>query len=156
MMSKRTQKESGEERVTSTSRPMMNLIARSNERAPSALSSAASESPGKTRYESQNPLSPQDEKYDRTGRPVVCSQRACQTRFSRDCKNVIFEEEANHDRTGRPVVCSQRARQFVIEDDETESELSKGSRSFLNRVNDQVRKKTNPQKMQQKTLTNIL
>ena len=31
--------------------------------------------------------------------------------------------------------------QFVIEEDETESELSLGSRSFLHRVNDQVRKK---------------
>ena len=40
----------------------------------------------------------------------------------------------------RPVVCSQGgAHQFVIEDDETESELSLGSRSFLHRVNDQVR-----------------
>ena len=45
------------------------------------------------------------------------------------------------DGTGRPVVCSQRAHQFVIEDDETESELSLGSSSFLHRVTDQVRKK---------------
>ena len=78
---------------------------------------------------------------DRTERPVVCSQRASQTRFSRDSTNVILEEEANHDRTGRPVVCSQRAHQFVIEDDETESELSLGSGSFLHRVSDQVRKR---------------
>ena len=42
----------------------------------------------------------------------------------------------------RNFVCPQRgAQQFVIEDDETESELSLGSRSFLNRVNDQVRKR---------------
>ena len=108
-MSKRTQKESGEERVTAKSRPMMNLIARSSERTPSALSSTASESPGKTRLESQIPLSPQDQKYDRTVRPVVCPQGG--------------------------------AHQFVIEDDETESELSLGSRSFLHRVNDQVRKR---------------
>ena len=141
VMSKRTQKESGEERVTAKSRPMMNLIARSNERAPSALSSTASESPEKTRHENQNLLSPQAEKYNRTETPAVCSQRASQTPFSRQCKNVILEEEANHDRTGRPAVCSQRAHQFVIEDDETESELSLGSRSFLRRVNDQVRKR---------------
>ena len=69
VMLKRTQKEPGEERVTAKSRPMMNLIARSNERAPSALSSTASESPVKTRHESQSPLSPQAEKYDRTERP---------------------------------------------------------------------------------------
>ena len=108
MMSKRTQQESGEERVTAKSRPMMNLIARSNERTPSALSSTASESPVKTRHESQSLLSPQAEKYDRTGRPVVCSERA---------------------------------HEFVIEDDETESKLSSGSRSFLQRVNDQVRQR---------------
>ena len=67
MMSKRTQKESGEERVTAKSRPMMSLIART----PSTLSSSASECPGKRSYESQSPLSMQAEKYDRTGKPVV-------------------------------------------------------------------------------------
>ena len=70
---------------------------------------------------------------DRTWRPVVCSQRESQTRFSRECKNVILEEEENHDR-GAP-------QHFVIDNDETESDLSLGSRSFLHRVNDQVRKK---------------
>ena len=69
-MSKRTQKESGEERVTAKSRPMMSLIARCSERAPSALSSTALASPEKTRHESQNPLSPQAEKYGRTGNPL--------------------------------------------------------------------------------------
>ena len=52
MMSKRTQKKSGEERVAKT-RPTMSLIARSSERAPSALSSTASDSPGETSQESQ-------------------------------------------------------------------------------------------------------
>ena len=61
-MSKRTQEESGEERVTAKSKPMMSLIAS----APSALSPSASESLVKTRYESQSPLSMQAEKYDRT------------------------------------------------------------------------------------------
>ena len=65
----------------------MNLVSRSSERAPAVLSSTASENLGKTRHESQNPLSPQAEKYDKTERPVVCSQRASQTRFSRDSKN---------------------------------------------------------------------
>ena len=41
-----------------------------------------------------------------------------------------------------PFVCRQRgAQQFVIGDDETESDMSLGSRSFLNKVNDQVRKR---------------
>ena len=49
-------------------------------------------------------------KHDRTGRPVVCSERASQTRFSSDSTNFNLEEETNHDRTGRPVVCSQAER----------------------------------------------
>ena len=73
---------------------MMNLIARSNERAPSALSSAASESPGKTRFESQSPLSSQAEKYDRTVRPVVCLHanhgRQHSRRVINDLDNVDF------------------------------------------------------------------
>ena len=82
---------------------------------------------------------------ERAVKPVVCPQRgahAFQSCFSREHKHVILEEEEIHDRTGKPVVCPQRgAQQFVIGDDETESDLSLGSRSFLNRVNDQVRKR---------------
>ena len=47
-----------------------------------------------------------------------------------------------HDRTGQPVVIPQREmrpQQFIIGNDETESELSVESRSFLSRLNDQVR-----------------
>ena len=51
VMSKKNKKESGEERVTAKSRPMMSLIARNIERPPSALSSTASESPVKTSSE---------------------------------------------------------------------------------------------------------
>ena len=68
VMSKKTQHESGEERVTAKSRPMMNLIARNSEWALASLSSTASESPVKTRQESQSPLIMQAEKYDRTSR----------------------------------------------------------------------------------------
>ena len=71
VMSKRTQKDSGGERVTAKSKPMMNLVSRCSERAPSALSSTASESPGKTRHESQSPLRLQTEKHFRTERPVI-------------------------------------------------------------------------------------
>ena len=57
VMSKRTQEDAGDERVTAKSRPMMSLIARISEKAPSVLASTASESPELTRQESQSPLS---------------------------------------------------------------------------------------------------
>ena len=53
-------------------------------------------------------------------------------------------DKSMDDRTGQPVVCPQRGampQQFIIGDDEAELELSLGSRSFLDRVNDQVRKR---------------
>ena len=57
-MSKRTQEDAGEERVTAKSKPTMNLVSRCSERTPEVLASTASQSPVKTRYESQNvPLS---------------------------------------------------------------------------------------------------
>ena len=106
-MSKRTQEDAGEERVTAKSMPMMNLVSRCSARDPSVLASTASESPEKTRYASQIPLSSWNEQQPRTGRPV-------------------------HDK-------------FVIDDDmdsdtAAESNFSLKSRSFLNRVNDRLRK----------------
>ena len=44
VMSKRTQEDAGEERATSTSKPMMNLVSRCSVRNPSVLASTASES----------------------------------------------------------------------------------------------------------------
>ena len=58
VMSKRTQEDAGEERVTAKSKPMMNLVSRYSARDPNVLASTASESPGKTKSEDQNvPLS---------------------------------------------------------------------------------------------------
>ena len=66
-MAKRLQQDSGVERVTAKSRPMMSLVAR----VPSTLSSSASESPVKKSFESQSPWSVKAQKNDRTERPVV-------------------------------------------------------------------------------------
>ena len=70
-MSKRTQKDSVEERVTVKSKPMMNLVSRCSVRDPNVLASTASESPVKTRYESPIPLSSWSEQQPRTGRLVM-------------------------------------------------------------------------------------
>ena len=62
-MAKRSQRDTGEERVTAKSRPMMNLFAR----APSHVSSSTSVSPGKKHYGSQD-LWKSVAGEDRTGR----------------------------------------------------------------------------------------
>ena len=84
----------------------------------------------------------------RSGRPVVTSwgetHESQSSFFHEKAQHVIVDEEELHDRTGQPVVYSQREarpQQFIIGNDETESELSMGSRSFLKRVTDQVRKR---------------
>ena len=70
VLSKRTQKDSDEERVTAKSKPMMNLVSRCSERTPDVLASTASESQGKTRHESHLPLNSWNEQHHRTRRPV--------------------------------------------------------------------------------------
>ena len=98
--------------------------------------------------------------YNRTRKPVVCRDTSHERhRLVEKAHSSSYSEwnidrtwssqewksdELMDDRTERPVVCPRegaRAQQFVIEDDEAESDLSLGSRSFLYRVNDQVRKR---------------
>ena len=68
-MAKRAQQESGEERVTAKSRPLMNLT----ERMPSVVSSSTSLNPGRTSYGYQDP-GKSVASDDRTGKPVQLSQ----------------------------------------------------------------------------------
>ena len=66
-MAKRSQQDSGEERVTAKSRSMMSLIAR----VPSNVSSSTSVCPGKGSYGNQDPLSTIAEKEEGSGRPDI-------------------------------------------------------------------------------------
>ena len=87
-----------------------------------------------------NPLSPFGERHTSPN----------QVSFHEKTQHVIVDEEEPHDRTGQPVVIPQREmrpQQFIIGNDETELELTVESKSFVNRVNDQVRKR-------QKTILN--
>ena len=69
-MSKRTQEDAGEERVTAKSKPMMNLVFRCRVRDPNVLASTASENLGDTKSESQNvPLSSLNVQQTGTERP---------------------------------------------------------------------------------------
>ena len=72
-MAKRFQQESGEERVTAKSRPMMNLTARM----PSVVSSSTSSSPGKRWYGNQDPWKSVVVD-DRSGQPDKTSWNAVQ------------------------------------------------------------------------------
>ena len=143
-MSKRTQKESGEERVTAKSRPMMNLVSRYSERTPDVLASTASKSPVKTKSESQNvPLSSFNVQQTSTGRPVLGASSSNYSEWNIDDKwscQVWKSGEMSNTSTGRPVDAK-----FVIDDDmdsdtATESNFSQRSRSFLHRVNGRLRK----------------
>ena len=105
---------------------------------------------------------------DRSGQPVVISWGK-----TREPQSSFFHEKTQHDgtaqsivneviprdRSGQPVVIPQRVakpQQFII-GNETELKLSVESVSFLNRVNDQVRKDKNDLLwMLQKTEKNII
>ena len=207
-MAKRSQQDSGEQRVTAKSRLLMNLIART----PSFVSSSTSVSPGKKHYGNQDPWksvageersgrpgketnlfeasdhyyhelfmesfsstdfskldydrawSSQDWKteattYDRSGRPDETSCRMVR-KVRPDHEEILLDGTAQsvrygetlRDRSGRPDnITSQevaRPQIFIMGSDTSELELSVESRSFVNRVNDQVRKR-------QKRISNV-
>ena len=142
-MSKRTQEDASKERVTAKSMPKMNLVSRCRVRDPIVLASTASESPEKTRFESQLPRSSWNEQQPRTERPVMGASSSDYSAWKNDEKWSCQEwksDEMLEARTVRPV-----DDKFVIDDDvdadtAAESNLSPKSRSFLNRVNDRLRK----------------
>ena len=100
------------------------------------------------------------EMYERSGRPDETSWEA-----TREIRPGYSHEETHHDGTAQSVVNEVMPRdrpertdidslegawpqQFVIGNDEAEFQLSVESRSFVNRVNDQVRKR-------QKRISNV-
>ena len=109
-MAKRVQQESGEERVTAKSRPMMNLTARM----PSIVSSSASSNPGRTSYGYQDP-GKSVASDDRSGKPEKPSQPGYskedygQSWSSQEWKSGAVE----HDRSGKPETTSWDAMQQV-------------------------------------------
>ena len=111
------------------------------------LARTASQSPGKTRHESQSLLSSWTEQHLRTERPVKDAWSSSYSEWNVDktwSSQEWKSDELMEDRTGRPVVNAQHTDRFIVENKnsytEAESELSLGSRSFLHRLNDRVRK----------------
>ena len=136
-MSKRTQEDAGEERVTAKSKPMNNLVCRVRD--PNVLASTASERPGKTKSESQKvPLSSLNLQQTGTENTVMLASSSNSSEWNNDDKwssQVRKSGEMSKTSTGRPV-----SNELVIgidmdSDTTTESDLSLKSHSFLNRVN---------------------
>ena len=98
-MAKRAQQESGEERVTAKSRPMMNLTARM----PSVVSSSTSSNPGRTLYRYQDP-GKSVAGDDRSGKP----ERPSPPGYSKEDYGQSWSSQewksgaAAHDRSGKP------------------------------------------------------
>ena len=110
-MAKRLQQESGEERVTAKSRPLMNLTARM----PSVVSSSTSSSPVKTWHEYQDPGKsvPSD---GRTGKLVQPSRPDySKSDYDRSWSSQEWKSEVTaHDRSGKPNKTSWNAVQQVV------------------------------------------
>ena len=86
-MSKRTQKDAGEERVTAKTKPMMNLVSRYRVRVPNVLASTTSESLGKIKSESENvPLIPFLVQQTSTERPVLGTSSSSYSEWNIDDK----------------------------------------------------------------------
>ena len=109
-MAKRAQQESGEERVTAKSRPMMNLTARM----PSVVSSSTSSNPGRTSYGYQDP-GKSVAGDDRTGKP----ERPSPPGYSKEDYGQSWSSQewksgaAAHDRSEKPEKTSWNMMQKV-------------------------------------------
>ena len=138
-----SQKDAGEERVTAKSKPMMNLVSRYSVRDPNVLASTASESPRKTRYESQISLSSWNEQQPRTVRLVMGANSSNYSEWNIDDKWSSQEWKSGEmlgSKNGETVDDKLVVDIDVDSDTAAESDLSLKSRSFLNGVNDRLRK----------------
>ena len=127
----------------------MNLVSRSSERNPDVLLFIALESLGKTRHESQFPLSSRIEEHQRTRRPVEDAYSSSYSEWNVDKHWSSQEWKSDKlvaDRAGRLVLFAQHTDRFIVvidnmdSDTEAESEMSFKSRLSLHRGDDQERK----------------
>ena len=144
-MAKRVQQESGEERVTAKSRPMMNLTARM----PSIVSSPTSSNPGKTWYGYQDPGKCVVED-DRSGKPDEISWNAMQ-QVRPHHEEPLLDGNAQSVRYGEIIHDGSGQPDSVNYQEEAESEnfvMGSDAAEFVNRVKDQVRNR-------QKRMSNV-
>ena len=124
VVSKRTQEDAGEERVTAKSKPMTNLVSRYSARDPNVLVSTVSESPGKTRSQTWNEQQP------RTGRLVMVASSSDYSEWNIDEEWSSQEWKSGEmleARTVRPVGGQQFIQdtcKFVIDDSDMDSDTA--------------------------------
>ena len=144
-MAKRAQQESGEERVTAKSRPMMNLTARM----PSVVSSSTSSNPGRTSYGYQDP-GKSVASDDRSGKPEKTSWDMMQ-------QVVLHREEPLLDGNAHSVRYGEMIHDGLEKPDKVNSQEGADSETFVmrsdaaefvNKVKDQVRNR-------QKRMSNV-
>ena len=135
-MAKRAQQESGEERVTAKSRPIMNLTART----PSFVSSSASANPVRTSYGYQNPGKSVSSD-DRTGKPVETSRSDYSKEdYVRSWSSQEWKSgAAEHDRSRKPEVNSWDSLQKV---DPHREEYLLGRTAFSARYGESIHDRT--------------
>ena len=139
-MSKRTQEDAGEEKVTAKSKPVTNLVSRCRIRDPTVLASIASENLVNNKSESQEvPLSSWKEQQPRRERPVMLAGSSNSSEWNNDdewSSQLRKSGEMSRTSTGKPVDDKLVIDIDVDSDTASESNLSLKSRSFLNRRND--------------------
>ena len=144
-MAKRIQQESGEERVTAKSRPMMSLIARM----PSVVSSSTSSSPGKRWYGYQDP-GKSVAVDDRSGKPEKISWDAMQQVLPHH-EEPLVDGNAQSVRYGEIIHDGSGQPDSVNYQEEADSEIfvmGSDAAEFVDKVKDQVRNR-------QKRMSNV-
>ena len=141
-MSKRTQEDASEERVTAKSKPMMSLVSRRSEKNSWCGTFHCIRKPDKK----VNLLWARKlNSIKRMEKPVVNANSSSYSEWNvgkTSSPQKWNSDELMDDRRRRPVVFAQHTEKFIVENDETdsyteaESELSFRSRSFLHRVNE--------------------
>ena len=135
-MAQLSQQESGEERVTAKSRPMMNLTARM----PSVASSSTSSNPEKTWYGYQDP-GKSGVVDDRSGKPDETSWTSMQ-QVRPHHEEPLLDGNAQSVRYGEIIHDGPGQPNSVSYQEETESEtfvMGSDAAEFVNKVKDQVR-----------------
>ena len=119
-MSKRTQEDAGEERVTAKPKPMMNLVSRCRVRDPIVLASTASESPGITQNLKVRMYTwaRWTEQQSGTGRPVMLASSSNCSEWNIDDK--WSSQERKSGEMSKTSTVRPENDKFVINDDRSE------------------------------------